>query len=286
VRQHPLQIQPPTTATADPAAVAGAAAARSAPKPRPASPPPAPPPAAEPESPVVPASNTIEDLGVKRDRDAGRRRRLFDRPVRSRTERESEFTGIGKGKLAEPGKYEKPRPVTPQHKQITVESGVRGPVSSRHPAPRRNLLGAAAPAPVLDTEGQEDDIALPPSTAGIEIPQPVGRRRRGGDVFELMFGGARRRDDDSDPPAAAPETNGFPLLRNLERFWQQDVVFPGLPFPCGNPNTAKTRGFLFTDRDARDVAPCVTPVVLVNKRSGIDLVRKFRHRIFVARRPA
>lgn len=68
----------------------------------------------------------------------------------------------------------------------------------------------------------------------------------------------------------------LPLLPNLSRYWQQDIISPVLPFNCGNPNTATRDGFMLTDHDIDEINPVMKPLVFAEIPNGKDLMTRWQ----------
>ena len=251
----------------------------------------------------------ITDIGMKRNMNVTRRRKPVQFQNTNTTTEPEQSTQVKETKPPETTKPEKtPPPTTPPIKKRKNEHEiVKASMSSRKPGnvkkPRKltkvtsskaaaNLASTSTftlqqpetvPPPVV--EGQDDTIVLPPTqSAVVEVdpattPPPITTTTaptKKEDPFGYMFGQtllSSRQEGGTE--RERPVENTLPLLPNLSRFWEQDMLFPVLPFSFGNPNTATAGSFCFTDRDAVEYAPNVTPVPFVVEKNGMDLVRRF-----------
>jgi hypothetical protein len=126
---------------------------------------------------------------------------------------------------------------------------------------------------------QEDVIVLPSDglldasglvEAEAEPPRPPPPERLQDGAFDRIF------TERPAPAGAEGKVPEFPLLKNLSRYWQQDVIVPMLPCECGNPNTAARNASRLTDADLARVSPVMKPMVFADWQNGKDLMTRFQ----------
>jgi hypothetical protein len=144
------------------------------------------------------------------------------------------------------------------------------------------------PSPMLGDSRkveQEDVIVLPDTNAkgprtslGFSFAdmeaakaQLSGKRTRQLGPFESLFEPTREVS-----PDGTVVIQKLPMLPNLSAYWQQDMIFPVMPFHCGPPNTAARDAFMRTDQDIDTVNPVMKPVIFADVPHGKDLMTRWQ----------
>lgn len=143
--------------------------------------------------------------------------------------------------------------------------------------------------PLTPTFVQDDTVVLPETqTPEIQIVDEQARinqlrrqKLQNGNLFDLLFtsNSAVTKDE------SGKETNEirfyFPQLMNLERFWEEKIVLPKLPFEFGNPNTANHDQPVLFAGSINKIYPEITPRLFAGTaQNGInDLLKRFEKTI-------
>ncbi|OHT09768.1 hypothetical protein TRFO_21192 [Tritrichomonas foetus] len=258
------------------------------------------------------------NIKLRRDPQERRRRKIKNQPIHLNLEKESSLHEFTKIKLPEPEKYtkQKPQNLHPRMKdenaavKAAMSSPKPGPVINKKQSPKfkkkkkmsRSTTSSSAISEmssfVGDSENEQkniqEDIIELPETVVTQISEEALRDQEQARINQLrrqkfdsedLFGNfftseSGKSSDKYDSSMPEGENRGphFKRLHNLAKYFEQKMIFPVIPFECGNPSTASVDAPPLFDDALNSFCPIDPPHQFSGSTAdkGIDeLLRRF-----------